>query len=349
MNKWDFNAKEINQTVLEKQGNYNPNFNSIYIMMTVNILMITYGIYSLNTLFIYISFIIIFIIEYFLIFFSSLLENNYIIRKIKTALMNIILFILVSILMRLIIGALFVLKIPFKFFKLKGISYSPENILLLIQIVACWSTFLISMKIEMPSNQMSLFLIIMYAICKIIQEVTIKVCFNEQTRYIQWNFEQDVRKIETLFIQGLVLWKSILVVFPFDNSTLADNLISIIIVKGISDICKYIINTFLIDQNIKNYLLNVMKHLEYIYSKLENFGVIPLEAKIRINPLYIYCNYTTNKKFDEVFQSIDNLCFKDKKDYDPNDPNDDKRKLYKDKESLKNEILNTLNKICSVI
>lgn len=341
MDEWYFDEKEIKQVILEKQGKYKIDFKAIIMPIIVSLLMLFGGILSDNMAFILASINLIFIIIYFVFFCSKVFENIEIIKKLKKCIMQVILFFLISLFVKAIYNLLLLIKLPLRSFTLKGITYSPENILILIEILSWWTTFIVSMFTPIEIEVAPLFLLITYAICKVFQELTILVSFSNQSKYVKWIFKKDMHKIEMFFIQLLLLVKSLLIVFSFINiSNLSNSLISIVLINGIYGVYNYIINNFS-NNSVKTYLVNVIKELEYILSKLEQCKSDDIKIKITIKPYYLYCNDTKNKKINNAFKSINNLCFN--KDIS-NDG--EKRKIYEDKELLKKEILNTLDIIC---
>lgn len=338
MDEWYFDEKEIKQVILEKQGKYKIDFKAIIMPIIVSLLMLFYGIYVDNNFFILASINLIFIIIYFVFFCSKVFENIEIIKKLKKCIMQVILFFLISLFMNLIYNLLLLIKIPLKSFTLKGITYSPENILILIEIFSWWTTFIVSMFTSIEIEVASLFLLITYAICKVFQELTILVSFSNQSKYVKWIFKKDMHKIEMFFIQLLLLVKSLSIVFSFINiSNLSNSLISIVLINGIYGVYNYIINNFS-NNSVKTYLVNVIKELEYILSKLEQCKSDDIKIKITIKPYYLYCNNTKNKKINNALESINNLCFTEEVGRS--------KKIYENKELLKKEILNTLDIIC---
>lgn len=341
MNEWYFDEKKIKQVILEKQGKYKIDFKAIIMPIIVSLLMLFYGRYVDNNFFICNSINLMFLIIYFIFFYSKLFENIKIIKLIKKYIMKVILFLLVSFFIKILYSLLVIIKSPLKLISLKGITYSPENILILIEIISCWVLFIVSMNIKIENGLTPLFLLIMYAICKIIQEVTIWFSFIGQSNYVKWVFKKDIHKIEMFFIQSLLTFKSVLIIFPFISiANLSNDLISVVLINGIYGIFAYVTNNFS-DNPSKVYLQNVIKDLECILSKLEQYTINNIKIKIKVDPYYLYCNDTKNKKINNAFKSINNLCFN--KDIS-NDG--EKRKIYEDKELLKKEILNTLDIIC---
>lgn len=341
MYEWYFDEKKIKQVILEKQGKYKIDFKAIIMPIIVSLLMLFYGRYVDNNFFICNSINLMFLIIYFIFFYSKLFENIKIIKLIKKYIMKVILFLLVSFFIKILYSLLVIIKSPLKLISLKGITYSPENILILIEIISCWVLFIVSMNIKIENGLTPLFLLIMYAICKIIQEVTIWFSFIGQSNYVKWVFKKDIHKIEMFFIQSLLTFKSVLIIFPFISiANLSNDLISVVLINGIYGIFAYVTNNFS-DNPSKVYLQNVIKDLECILSKLEQYTINNIKIKIKVDPYYLYCNDTKNKKINNAFKSINNLCFN--KDIS-NDG--EKRKIYEDKELLKKEILNTLDIIC---
>lgn len=341
MDEWYFDEKEITQIILNKQGKYKFDFKAIIMPIIVSLLMLFYGRYVDNNFFICNSINLMFLIIYFIFFYSKLFENIKIIKLIKKYIMQVILFFLISLFVKAIYNLLLLIKLPLRSFTLKGITYSPENILILIEIFSWWTTFIVSMFTPIEIEVAPLFLLITYAICKVFQELTILVSFSNQSKYVKWIFKKDMHKIEMFFIQLLLLVKSLSIVFSFINiSNLSNSLISIVLINGIYGIFAYVTNNFS-DNPSKVYLQNVIKDLECILSKLEQYTINNIKIKIKVDPYYLYCNDTKNKKINNAFKSINNLCFN--KDIS-NDG--EKRKIYEDKELLKKEILNTLDIIC---
>lgn len=338
MDEWYFDEKEITQIILNKQGKYKFDLKAIIVPIIVGLLMLFWGILSDNTAFILASINLIFIIIYFVFFCSKVFENIEIIKKLKKCIMQVILFFLISLFVKAIYNLLLLIKLPLRSFTLKGITYSPENILILIEIISCWVLFIVSMNIKIENGSTPLFLLIMYAICKIIQEVTIWFSFIGQSNYVKWVFKKDIHKIEMFFIQILLLIKSASIVLPFLSiANLSNDLASIVLINGIYNIFAYVTNNFS-DNPSKVYLQNVIKDLECILSKLEQYTINDIKIKITIKPYYLYCNDTKNKKINNALESINNLCFTEEVGRS--------KKIYENKELLKNEILNTLDIIC---
>ena len=341
MDEWYFDKKEIIQTILSKQGKYKFDLKTIIVPIIISIAMSCLGISKGNMIFTVASIGLFFIIIHFIFFCSKSFENIEIIKKSKKYIMQVILFFLISLFMNLIYNLLLLIKIPLKSFTLKGITYSPENILILIEIMSWWTTFVFSMFTPIDTEITPFFLLITYAVCKIFQELTILVSFSNQSKYVKWIFKKDIHKIEMFFIQFLLLIKSALIVLPFLSiANLSNDLASIVLINGIYNIFAYVTNNFS-DNPSKVYLQNVIKDLECILFKLEQYISEDIKIKIMIKPYYLYCNNTKNKKIDNAFKSINNLCFN--KDIS-NDG--EKRKIYENKELLKKEILNTLDIIC---
>ena len=94
MDEWYFDEKKIKQVILEKQGKYKIEFKAIIMPIIVSLLMLFYGRYVDNNFFICNSINLMFLIIYFIFFYSKLFENIKIIKLISFILHKNIIFII---------------------------------------------------------------------------------------------------------------------------------------------------------------------------------------------------------------------------------------------------------------